>query len=120
MVEVEKLTKTVKALKEAQNLISTHQRWTKGELARDNKGVSVGAGSKSKYACRYCSIGALYNVTSRSTHSFFQSMNYLRYTMDGVAKTNDDPETKHKHVMMAFDFAILMAEDDLKAAKKLK
>ncbi len=35
----------------------------------------------------------------------------------GIAESNDDPRTTQFQVVNALDFAILLAKDDLKAAK---
>ena len=121
MNKIEQLKQTVEDLKAAKQLISTHQKWTKGTYARNNKGELLH--EQDFDACRFCSVGAVAKVTNHHFARYHDATNYLdqvageNYSFD-IMDLNDSPSTKHSGVMHAFDLAIFMAEDDLEVALK--
>jgi hypothetical protein len=115
MSKIEEKKKVVKTLQKAQKIISDRKTWTKGAYARNQKSDYVGVSSKT--ACKFCSIGALMKISEGQV--FLEARGYLENSFDGrIAEGNDYPNTTHRQVMMAYDFAILMAKDDLEAEKK--
>lgn len=105
----------IKTLKLSQEKIGTPDKWCKGGFAKDISGHKVEI--RSRAACQFCSVGALlYHTKSGDPSDAFA---YLANVIGlYVSPENDDPSTTHLHVMMAYDFAILMAQDDLEAAEK--
>ena len=124
MNEIARTKDTITTLKAAQKLIGTHEKWCKGSFARDIIGDKIGYNSPD--ACQWCSLGA---IRKSAIGQIFHIEEYLEnamynkridqfYGTDFIVKGNDSRTTEHLHVMMAYDFAILMAQDDLKAAMK--
>lgn len=108
----------VAVLKGARSLLE--KGWVKGSLARNSKGESVDYASAQ--ACGFCVMGgALRHISDQRgfVDHYSNACNILEPVF-GISPVslNDDGETKHLHVMMGMDFAVLMAEDELKAAKK--
>lgn len=94
-------------LKRAQKLIDAPEKWCKG-VYTDAEG-------------RHCVIGAMRQFTWRSMSAYREHRTYLDCTMGpNAAVTNDAPDTEHIHVMMAYDLAILMAQDDERGAKRVR
>lgn len=115
----------LEVLKRGRDILEKHQRWTKGAYARNNQGWEVDTVDEG--ACRFCTVGALYAAVGVSADDdppqhVGKAMNYLGDVMGrngyGIPDVNDEATTKHKHVLMSFDLAILQAEDDFKIAKK--
>jgi hypothetical protein len=52
----------LETLQQTRELLSVPQRWTRGTLARDSRGLPVSPEDSS--ACRFCLLGALYRVAS--------------------------------------------------------
>jgi hypothetical protein len=125
MEYVEHLTKAVKVLKDARDLISLPGTWTKGFLARNALDKPM-LNMHSPEACKFCAVGALevssYNneATDKNVEDIATSCLYYAMSENGwgISGSNDKEDTQHLHVLMAYDFAVLMAEDDLKEAKR--
>jgi hypothetical protein len=90
--------------------------WTKRYLAREINNISVK--TDSPQATCFCSLGALAKAKGRRSYSaecLFQRACRIQLSeaMDlNIIGTNDDEETRLIHVLMAFDFAILMAKEN--------
>jgi hypothetical protein len=83
--------------------------WTQDVLARDeyNRAVDV----KSAPACKFCALGALRSVWNPCNKKDPEI--YLRDAMNGyISYCNDNSRTRKEHVLMAYDFAILMAQGE--------
>jgi hypothetical protein len=52
----------LETLQQTRELLSKPQRWTRGTLARDSRGLPVSP--EDPKACRFCLMGAMYRVTS--------------------------------------------------------
>lgn len=118
MSQLEETKQAVKYLKAARKLITPEGSWCKGHLARDIDNKAVGVFDKR--ACRFCSLGAAYKVIGAKK---FYALTYdiLSFAFSGsIGVANDKRSTKHPHVLMAYDFAILHAEDEVKRLKKLE
>lgn len=110
---------------EARNYISDRNHWMKGGL-HDGKG-------------RYCSIGVINHTTLDRNRSFREKLlDYLKVAIVelkkegklgrfssagcgadvGIASFNDSRETKHDHVVMAFNRATELLAADLKKEQK--
>lgn len=127
--KVVNLTRAIGVLEAGRQVIDRPNSWIKGWFAKDNQGNELEAIESG--ACRFCTVGAIYKAHDINSAEYSKhkppvalAFDYLGDAMstDGgmavVPDVNDHPKTKHKHVLMSFDFAILMAKDDLKAAKK--
>lgn len=116
--------KAVKDLKAARDILEQPNAWTRDAFAR--KGNNDETEVDNPKACKFCTIGAIAKASGCDVWSaeHTEAAKYMSKAMsyEGVdayvPDVNDFPTTKQGHVLMAFDFAILMAEDDLKAAKK--
>jgi hypothetical protein len=90
--------------------------WAQGTLAKDVNGFQVGLHNPE--ATCFCSIGAICKAIGKRDINRDMSLEravkiQLSDTMNvDIAETNDNKDTKLIHVLMAFDFAILMAEEN--------
>lgn len=119
MSQLEETKQAVKYLKAARKLITPEGSWCKGYYARDAEGQPVYSYDE---AHSFCSMGAVEASLGIQQGGFdvFQ-WSFLRDAFDGnIGLRNDRPSTKHLHVLMAYDFAILNAEDEVKRLKKLE
>jgi hypothetical protein len=84
----------------ARKLINKPQKWTRGALARNNRGkeTPVDCGT------RFCAEGALRAVTN-SASCFYRAHDHLSKVMDCPLDEFNDG-TSHKQVMRAFSKAI--------------
>jgi hypothetical protein len=109
----------VEVLKNARSLIEPRGKWIQGSFAKTREGVDVGSYHHS--ACRFCALGALRRSTKQIEYMQQDAQTFLSYAMasafDNIPSANDHSSTKQLHVLMAYDFAILMAEDELKDEK---
>lgn len=92
--------------------------WTQEKEARNAFGIEVDA-TYPEAAC-FCTIGAIrraaYEITGGRYFNAYgaPAVNIMRDVTNGpIIGCNDDPTTKLGHVLMAFDFAILVAEEGL-------
>lgn len=89
--------------------------WTKHSLARDDKNLMTAVDSVD--AVCFCSLGAICRAIGgrdiESPTPLERAVKIqLSKTMNAdIVETNDDNDTRLIHVLMAFDFAILMAEE---------
>lgn len=114
---MKQLKQTIQYLEAARELIEPKGSWTQGALARNKYGHEIDVDSRN--ACRFCTIGALARVSEIDLNYFTPSVRYLASSFGAdLAGLNDHVNTKQIHVQMAYDFAILQAKDDLKAARK--
>lgn len=113
-------TSFIAVLKMARRLISDPNRWTKGELARDDAGKPVPPTSGSAYC--WCAQGAIEFVlgprdllTPRvSVFTGLMQKHTPRYTTESGLQQphanlftfNDLPETTHADILKLFDRAI--------------
>lgn len=118
-----KVTKeVVQILKDARSILDKPNAWGRGEYAKDNRGFP--SSTLYKQACRFCTHGAIGKAANYDPCEAFEprgaaiALDCLAKVMtDGsntVAFVNDKSTTKHQHVLMTYDFAILMAEDALR------
>jgi len=115
---VNELKTTIKNLKAAREVMEG-AALARGVFARAANGRPVEVASSS--ACKFCTIGAVAKAMGVEGEDILYGSperHYLEKVMDDIVVQNDKHNTKKKHILMAFDFAILQAEDDLKAAKK--
>jgi hypothetical protein len=84
--------------------------WCKEFLAIDINGKEVSA--HSPFACQFCAIGATAHVVgpNRPIGKTYYNKLLIRVFGD-IAKNNDATSTKLEHILMAYDFTILMALD---------
>ena len=116
---------TLLVLKGARKLLEGNKSWAQGTFALTKKGNKCR--SVSPFACSWCAIGAVTRAHEDLplVVDLFElnPREYLETAMckerhETVPDANDKPSTKHLHVLMAYDFAILMAQDDLKWQRK--
>lgn len=94
---------------DARDILET-KGWTQGAIARDADGNSCFTAS-SDVVC-FCGLGALLKACGSESVDF-SAMWYLTTTLGpDIPFNNDEPETTILHVMMAYDFAILMSMDE--------
>lgn len=104
------------ALQRARKLIAKPESWTQRSHARDANGDAVPAASPG--AVCWCAVGALFNVipphavqNSKFHHKMLSGA--LALVAEGaecsgsIYRFNDEAE--HKHVLRAYDVAILLA-----------
>lgn len=115
----------VKFLKDSREVLEPKGAFTKGACAR--KGNNDMCDVFDDKACKFCAFGAMKKAPEPGTKVKTRGQEYIKRTLlttydaaehFSIADVNDRPGTKQLHVLMAFDFAILMAQDDYKAAKK--
>lgn len=110
---------TLEILKAARKLLEPEGSWTKGFFARSsaNKPVEV----ESDLACKFCTLGAIKKVLAESGEdedgvAYYEAQEALSEVFNdyNVFPLNDRRSTKHEHILMAYDFAILMEKDNQK------
>jgi hypothetical protein len=125
-----KITKeAVDVLKGARDILSGFNAWTRGTYARNNKGEDVSLNDPQ--ACRFCADGALRKAAGVNEYTMYPYLSpayrQAREILEGVMAdgfceeipdVNDKSTTKHQHVLMSYDLAILQAEDMLKAQQR--
>lgn len=112
----------IKTLVKARKLVE--KGWTKNHYAKGANGRAVEW--KSPDACQFCAVGALAkSCGGMGIAEDSDAATYLDRAMTDngilllhVPSANDARSTTQLHVLMAYDFAILMAKDDMKAASK--
>lgn len=129
-MDIQEIKTALSVLRKARKILEPSGSWIKDVYAADKQGKGVEINSRK--ACKFCSLGAGAKAAG-GVHEFefgpaypyldcafaVAAGNISAFLSGGdVVTVNDAPSTKHLHVQMAFDFAILMAQDDLKAAKK--
>ena len=121
MTPLEETKQAVKYLKAARKLITPEGSWCKGSLAKTSKGRTIGPDCDA--AVSFCVLGAVSRVLGGSTIGIGRICdNALQFSFGDyyVDEINDKRSTKHLHVLMAYDFAILHAEDEVKRLRKLE
>ena len=85
-------------LEAARALIDTPEKWHQGSFRKYDNGV----------ACRWCALGACYQLTERGDHMRYRDMARALRGVVGmpVHDWNDAPERTHADIMAAFDKAI--------------
>jgi len=103
---------TVEILRAAREKISDPSRWTRLTYARDQLGAEVDADDKS--AVCFCSMGAIYSVTSddfcgqnRAVSLLYNAAHEISGSRS-VVRVNDN--LGHEAVVRMFDLAITTAE----------
>lgn len=108
----------ITVLKSARGILEDPKKWAKEDYAFDRHGRSVGAGDST--ATCFCAVGAIRRASLDAgfgSNASLTAQDYLRLAMSGnIIRANDADDTKHIEVLMAFDFAILMAEGDAAGA----
>lgn len=92
----------------AKGLIDTPEKWTQGEFARSEKGLSVQP--TSPRATCFCSVGAIRKIGSRGCGGVHISYDLLSGVMGGSVINFNDTHT-HAEVMAAWDEAIKIARE---------
>lgn len=108
---------TIEILKRARSLLE-EKGWTQEVEARDSLGRKVNPTSDS--AVCFCTIGAIRRAAFELTGSA-QIDAYgapptaviRQVTAGPIVGCNDDPVTDVGHILMMFDFAVLIAEEGL-------
>jgi hypothetical protein len=90
--------------------------WTQACFAKDKNGLAVDF-DNSEATC-FCSAGAIWKATGLDTSCTENPLeractNQLSEAMSSdIIGNNDHKDTKLIHILMAFDFAILMAKEN--------
>lgn len=122
-MNIQNLTKVVKDLKGARKLLENSQGLARKVEARNaaNQEVDV----QSPEAVKFDPVAAIrrvagYSDTGAAYKYLKQSMLTEKDAENGtfIHEVSDRTSTKLEHVLMAFDFAILQAETDLRVAKR--
>jgi hypothetical protein len=74
----------LETLQQTRELLSKPQRWTRGTLARDSRGLPVSP--ESPRACRFCVMGALYRVTNSPTRDYTGAPDPVRAVYDALLR----------------------------------
>jgi len=102
-------------LSKARDLLSDPSRWTKCANARDLNGHTVTINSDQAF--RFCLSGAIFK-TETKVYTTGRAIKKLAHIGGHVpAIFNDHKDTRHIHIMMALDFAILASKDDERAIR---
>jgi activator of 2-hydroxyglutaryl-CoA dehydratase len=125
---VPQIQDTVKILRETQKILSAPGAWIQNVYALDKQKQEVETNDGA--ACSFCAVGACLASQNRTAECYEDytdgpgtAIHYLDITMGGVKQKghaavdatfgNDSTSTTLNHVLMALDFAILMATDEL-------
>jgi len=104
--------KTIDVLREARALISAPERWTQFALARDQFGRKVEFASKD--AASWCAAAAIFVVCEKAVikHGICDTATALVEKAVGrdIVFWNNDPQTRHSHILAGFDTAIANCE----------
>lgn len=121
-ITVDEIKETIENLKGGREILEPEGAFTKNYYARtkDDKAIEPVAVN----ACKFCTLGALAKAVgdiAKAEDSL--AIEYLANAFDVrngrvIPHKNDAKGTKQLHVLMAYDFAILMAKDDLKKIKR--
>jgi len=96
----------------ARTLLET-KGWTQDAMARDISGIAVSC--HDPRATCFCALGATGKVLgpNRYITILYGHEQYMYDVFDGIpSSTNDAEDTHMLDVLIAFDFAILMAQDN--------
>lgn len=104
--------KTSEFLKQAKSLIDSPEKWTTEFVARNAQGGCVA--ETSDEAICFCSVGALYKQAHISGLPYIpqDSWKYLRSGTNGVEAPKYNDSHTHAEVMLAWDKAIALAENE--------
>lgn len=99
-------------LKNARDLITSPERWTKTAFARDKNNEITSPSNP--YAEKWCMLGAMFKVT-KSNERYKAIKDILLFTIYGcrvcaepiVIKWNDAPERQHQEVLALLDSIII-------------
>lgn len=96
-------------LQEARMLISSPDRWCKGNYAQNLHGKPCTPGHPEAWC--YCSIGAVMARANNTPilHSAIRCLNDAANI--NIVAFNDNPDTQHGDVLMVFDKAIDLASN---------
>lgn len=126
---VQQLTTARNDLINARTLIQQPGSWTKGAFARTDSGNLIDA--KSRNATCFCAEGALIHAQGAPDSSAMHEslahayLNHVMAPSNGdieddtfVVGRNDLSRTTHRQILMHFDMAIVLVEDELAFAQK--
>ena len=129
MNNIKQLQQAVKNLKAARDILEDRKAWIKDDYALTKRTELTD--TLDEKACKFCSLGAIAKAVKMDGDDlglFVPGVKHLASVVDAkfvsyldemyIAMFNDDPTTTHQDVLIAFDFAILQAEDDLKEERK--
>lgn len=96
-------------LREAQMILSTRERWTKGAIARNGAGAICMADDKAA-AC-YSLEGALVSIQPHNSSEWLKAMRLLRQVAgtDNLAQWNHRWWRTHRSVLRVLDLAMARA-----------
>lgn len=98
---------------EEKELLSNPAHWTKGDLARDENGVTIDPYSN-KAIC-WCQAGAEMKIRANNWHNItvFTIKDIVARTMshNSAVLFNDDPNTTHDDLMKFYDECIILAKN---------
>jgi hypothetical protein len=103
------INKASKVLIKARSVLEEYE-WVRHDLAKDECDNPVSACSIN--ACKFCALGALWRASNSMGIYPANAQLYLEHVMGAIASRNDHPDTRKEHILMAYDFAILMAQED--------
>lgn len=120
---MQEIKRAITQLTKGRDFLSVPGKWTRGEFARAGNKRPVPVDSPN--AVCFCAVGGMAkaNGDNVSTVTYSTAYDYLgtAFATPGclnVPDNNDKRTTTHMQVLNAFDFAILLAKDDVKQAKK--
>lgn len=102
-------------------IISDPEKWGKGGLAIDDAGMPVDW--RSRNACRWCAIGAVYKSIGRDPMAFegiIWGIKYLSLALSDsdekmtISRFNDLESTKQEDVIALFQRALALIDEDIK------
>lgn len=101
----------VQILKDARALIADEENWTQCFRALDGEGKIID--ERSRYACKFCSVGAIARVSAGSGADEMAVRDLLRKSLTGghTITSFNDTHT-HAEVLALFDRAIARAESE--------
>ena len=115
--KIQKLEEAIKVVEDAQDILENPKAWCKGSYAKTRSNYHVDATDGE--AVKFCSVGAIRRAAGDTgLQAYSDAFHILKGGEGNIVEFNDNSRTRHKHIVMAFDFAILAAKDDLKVMKK--
>ena len=114
--KIQKLEAAIKVVEDARDILENPKFWCKGSYAKTRSNYPVG--HTDGRAVKFCSIGAIQRAVGDTGLQAYSDAFHILKDGGDIVEFNDNSRTRHKHIVMAFDFTILAAKDDLKAMKK--